>query len=378
MKRLTENILYFLLLILCLGFVNLSASAISVNGEEPSHSMELEYAEQFSVDYYPDGSKLLTLGDSRQQFLLVPEGSEIPSGLPENIILLNKPVKNIYLAATAVMCLFDAMDRLDAIRLSGTKEDGWYIEGARNAMQDGSIIYAGKYSEPDYELLLENECSLAIESQMIYHKPEVKEKLEELGIPVIVDLSSAETHPLGRTEWIRFYGALLDEEEKADQLFTEQTGYLNSTASGGSTGKTAAFFYINSANMVVVRKSGDYVSKMIELAGGNYVFDNIGDPEKSTATASIEMETFFAAARDADVIFYNSTIAGEVNDLAELIAKNPLLAEFRAVKEGNVWCTAQNMYQDTTNLGQMIQSFHLIFSGEAENQDELPYFFRLK
>ena len=82
MKRLTENILYFLLLILCLGFVNLSASAISVNGEEPSHSMELEYAEQFSVDYYPDGSKLLTLGDSRQQFLLVPEGAEIPSPHP--------------------------------------------------------------------------------------------------------------------------------------------------------------------------------------------------------------------------------------------------------------------------------------------------------
>ena len=117
---------------------------------------------------------------------------------------------------------------------------------------------------------------------------------------------------------------------------------------------------------------------MIELAGGKYVFDSIGDPEKSTSTVTIDMETFFSGAKDADVIFYNSTIAGEVNSLSELLTKNPLLGEFKAVRDGNVWCTSQNMYQDTTHLGQMIQSFHRIFTGEAEAFDELPYFVRLR
>ena len=45
-------------------------------------------------------------------------------------------------------------------------------------MNEGKIIYAGKYSEPDYELMLAANCSLAIESQMITHTPEVKEKLD--------------------------------------------------------------------------------------------------------------------------------------------------------------------------------------------------------
>ena len=374
-KFIEKYLLIFLTIFVLLLFTALSAGAIDLSS--PVSSMELEYASQFSVNYYEDGFKLLTLS-GEQRFLLIPEGAVIPSDLPENVTPLQQPIQNIYLAATAVMCLFDALDGLDAIRLSGTKEDGWYIEGAKQAMREGNIIYAGKYSEPDYEILLENRCSLAIESQMIGHASDVKEKLEELGIPVLVDMSSSEPHPLGRTEWIRFYGALLDKEVAAADLFGKQKEYLDSVLTSGSTGKSAAFFHISSSGLVVVRKSGDYVSKMIELAGGKYVFDNIGDPEKSTSTVTIEMETFFAGAKDADVAVYNSTIAGEINSLDELLQKNALLEEFKAVKTGNVWCTSQNMYQDTTQLGLMIQSLHRIFSGEADGLDELPYFYRLK
>ena len=355
----------------------LPVSALEINGHDPVRSMEPDHATQFSVDYYDDGSRLLSLANG-QQFLILPEDAAVPEVLPENITVLKQPVRNIYLAATAVMCLFDALDCLDTIRLSGTKEDGWYIENARQAMREGKIIFAGKYSEPDYELLLENHCSLAVESQMIGHASEVKEKLEELGIPVLIDLSSSEPHPLGRTEWIRFYGALLDKEEQADSLFRQQEAYLTDVLSAGNTGKSIAFFHISSSGRVVVRKSGDYVSKMIELAGGKYVFDSIGDPEKSTSTVTIDMETFFAGAKDADVIIYNSTIAGEVSSISELLMKNDLLAEFKAVKTGNVWCTSQNMYQDTTQLGQMIQSLHRILTGEADELDELPYFYRLR
>ena len=368
--------LYFLLL-LCIPVLFSVCSADPVNLADPVRSLETDYATQFTVDYYADGSKLLGTS-AGQRFLLIPENGSIPEDLPEGIVPLRQPVRNIYLAATASMCLFDALDSLDTIRLSGTKEDGWYIESAKQAMREGRIIYAGKYSEPDYELLLENQCTLAVESQMIGHASSVKDKLEELGIPVLVDMSSSEPHPLGRTEWIRFYGALLDKEEEADALFSEQTGYLNNVLDAGSTGRSAAFFHISSSGLVVVRKSGDYVSKMIELAGGKYVFDNIGDPEKSTSTVTIEMETFFAGAKDADVIIYNSTIAGEIGSISELLMKNALLAEFKAVKTGNVWCTAQNMYQDTTQLGQMIRSLHRIFSGEADDLDEVPYFSRLK
>lgn len=347
------------------------------NGWEPERSMELQFATQFSVDYYQDGYKLISLADE-SRFLVIPEGAEIPKGVSKDIVPLYQPLKNIYLAATASMCLFDALDSLDAIRLSGTKEDGWHIENARLAMQEGRILYAGKYSEPDYEMLLDHRCPLAIESLMIGHASEVKDKLEELGIAVFIDQSSMEPHPLGRTEWIKLYGALLNKEEAADALFEEQVEYLNEAMGAESSGKTVAFFHISSSGYVVARKSGDYVTKMLELAGGSYVFDNLGDPETRTSTVTIEMEQFFATAKDADYIIYNSTIGGEIKTFDELLAKNELLAEFKAVQNGNVWCTSENMYQETTQLGQMIQSFQKVFSGAADELDELPYLYRLQ
>ena len=44
---------------------------------------------------------------------------------------------------------------------------------------------------------------------MIYHSPEVKEQLEKLGVPVLVERSSYEQDPLGRMEWVKVYGALV-------------------------------------------------------------------------------------------------------------------------------------------------------------------------
>lgn len=347
------------------------------NGWEKERSMALDFATQFTVDYYRDGYKLISLADG-SRFLTVPEGKECPDGIAPDIAVLYQPLDHIYLAATAAMCLFDALERLDAIGLSGTRAEGWYIENARLAMERGDILYAGKYSEPDYELLLQQNCPLAVESLMIGHASEVKTKLEELGIPVLIDQSSMETHPLGRTEWMKLYAALLNEEDRAEALFAQQEQYLTESLERESSGKTVAFFHISTSGHVVVRKSGDYVTRMLELAGGQYVFDDIGDPETRTSTVTIDMERFFAAARDADYIIYNSTIDGELKTMDELLAKSELLADFKAVQNGSVWCTGKNMYQDTTQLGQMIQSFQTIFSDEAEGVTELPYLYRLQ
>lgn len=347
------------------------------NGWEPVDTMDLQFATQFSVDYYEGGYKLISISDG-SRFLVVPEGKEAPKGIAKDIALLYQPLQNLYLAASASMCLFDALGCMDAISLSGIRQDAWYIENAVKAMDEGKILYAGKYSEPDYEMILDHGTPLAIESTMIGHASEVKEKLEELGIAVLTDYASMEPHPLGRTEWIKLYASLFNLEEKAEKLFQEQVDYMNEAASDTSTGKTVVFFHIGSSGYVVARRSGDYVTKMIELAGGKYAFENLGDPNTVKSTVNMEMETFFATAKDADVVIYNSAIDGEISTIEELLKKNSLLGQFKAVKEGNVWCTSQNMYQETTQLGQMVRSFHQIFTGAADDLDEVPFLTRIK
>lgn len=346
-------------------------------GLRPERSLELRYAKNFGVDYYRDGYALISISDG-SRYLVVPQGQQVPEGIGEDVVVLQQPVQNIYLVATSTMCLFDALNALQSIRLSGSRAEDWYIQNAKEAMERGEILYAGKYNAPDYELILSNSCSLAIENTMINHSPEVKEKLEELGVPVLTEQSSFESHPLGRTEWIKLYGVLVGKEEEAQRLFDEQAAYLEELASEENTDKTVAFFYISSSGYAVARKSGDYVTKMIELAGGNYIFEDLGDPEKATSTVTLEMEQFYATAKDADYIIYNSTIGGELSSLDELIAKCGLLADFRAVQNGNVWCTDQNLFQETTQLGLMISDIHRMLVQGADDPDELHYMYKLQ
>ena len=346
-------------------------------GMKYDHSLELQYADQYAVDYYEGGYALITIAGG-ERFLLVPEDKEAPEGLDADISVIQKPVQNIYLVATSAMDLFCALDGLDSISLSGTNADGWYIDKAKKAMEDGDIAFAGKYSAPDYELILSKNCDLAIESTMIYHQPEVQEKLEKFGIPVLVEHSSYESHPLGRTEWIKLYGVLLGKEDQAQKIFQEQVDKLKSVEDSENTGKTVAFFYINSMGAANVRKSNDYVSKMIELAGGEYIFHDPAEDDNALSTMNMQMEEFYAKAKDADYIIYNSTIDGELDSIDELLAKSSLLADFKAVKDGNVWCTGQNLFQETMGLATMIEDIHTMLTSDDPKLDSLTYMKKLK
>lgn len=341
---------------------------------EPTGHLELDYATQFTVDEYADGSRLVTIGGT-DQYLVVPEGGNVPAGLPEDVTVLQQPLDQIYLVATSAMDLFRSLDGLGSIHLSGTNADGWYIPEARQAMEAGDILYAGKYNAPDYELILSEGCDLAVESTMINHNPEVKEQLQRLGIPVLVERSSYEANPLGRMEWVKLYGVLLGKEEEAEAAFDQAAAAAEALANQPSTGKTAAFFYINSMGTVNVRKTGDYVAEMIRMAGGTYLPEQPEANDNALSTMNMDMESFYQSVRDADVLIYNSTIDGELQTLDQLLDKSPLLADFKAVQEGNVWCTGQNMFQESMALGDMIGEFHRILT--EEDPQGLAYLHRL-
>ncbi len=341
---------------------------------EYEDSMELLYAEKFSVDYYTGGFALITINSS-ERYLVVPEGESSPEDLEKDITVLYQPLDRIYLVASAVMDMFISMDSLDVIRFTGTKAEGWYLEEARQAVESGDILYAGNYSAPDYEQILAEGCDLAIENTMVYHTPEVKEQLERFGIPVMVDYSSYETEPLGRTEWVKLYGLLAGREEEAAGAFAGQQEAFASIGNAEDTGKTVAFFYITNSGEVNVRKASDYLPKMIELAGGRYVFSDLGaEDDTASSTVSLQMEEFYAAAREADYLIYNSTIDGELSSVEELFGKSELLENFKAVGEGNVYCTTRDLYQSSMELGTMIADIHGMLNGE---EDSLTYLYRL-
>ena len=339
-------------------------------------AMPLDYATQFSVSYAGDEYKRITIGQD-QEFLLVTEGAAVPSGVPEGVTVLQQPLDEIYLVASAAMDSFAQLDAVDSIRFSGRKESDWYIEQAKEAMSAGDMLYAGKYSEPDYELILSQGCDLVLENTMIYHSPEVIEQFETLGIPVLVEMSSYESEPFGRMEWVKLYGALIGKENEAAALFEEKMDSVSGILGAAPTGKTVTFFYVTSSGAVNVRKSTDYVAKSIAMAGGEYVsFDNT-EEENAQSTVTIQMEAFYSGAHDADVLIYNSAIEGMIASVNQLTERFPLLNEFKAVQNGQVWCTTQSLFQQSMELADLIVDMNRVFTKQTQCPARAAYAGRL-
>ena len=293
------------------------------------------------------------------------------SAIIGKITVLQAPLDNLYVAATSSMALFDAAGAISQVKLTGTDAKGWYIDAPRQALENGSMVYAGKYSAPDYELLTVSGCDLAVESMMILHTPEVKEKLEELGIPVFIDTSSSETHPMGRTEWVRLYGILTGHEKEADEFFEKQIEIFAESDSYTDTGKTTAFFSITSNGNVIVRAADDYIPKMISLAGGHYIFTDLTKGTGNSASVRLSMEDFYNTAKDADYLIYNATIEKPVGSIRELCSKFALLSEFKAVQEGHVWQVRSSLYQSPDIAARMITDLRRMLT--EQNGTEMTF-----
>lgn len=336
------------------------------------HSMGLQYAKCFSVDYYKGGYKLIkTTGGA--SLLIVPENMSVPAEISEDTHVLQQPVTNIMVSSTPVTSLINAVGQLDAISLTTYDVDSWYIENVKTAMTDGKLTYVGNYKEPDYEQITASGTEFAIFSTMLTE--DVAQQLDQLGIYVMLDQSIDEDHPLARVEWAKLYGAMFNCEEKAEEVFGTQAAYIEEISKLEDSGKSVAIFYITSKGALYARNADDYMAKMVDLAGGEYALSDVGVGE--TGTINMEMEAFYDKAKDADYIIYIWSLGGKPETLDDFLSRSDVLADMKAVKEGNVWCTTPNFFQISDTIGSMINDIHLMMAAD-ESTDALTYLYRLK
>ncbi|MCQ2240048.1 ABC transporter substrate-binding protein [Treponema sp.] len=338
-----------------------------------NNKIDFSYAEKISIEK-TEGYSLVKI-QGEKPALVIEDNYPAPKNIPSEYTICRKPLDKTYLVSTSAMDFFIKLDILPSVKFSCIKKENWFLQEAVDAMEKKELVHAGKYSAPDYELLLKEGCNIAIENTMIYHKPEVKEKLAVLGIPVIVEKSSYEKNPLGRLEWIKFYGLLYGKEEKAENFFSSKIKELSSFSSEKKSDRTVAFFYITSSGTANVRKSSDYIPKMISMSGGKYFLDESSDNENNHSTMNMQFENFYAKAVDADILIYNSTIDGILSDRNELLKKNNLFEDFKAYKNERIYCTKENFFQETTGITDFIIDLNKVLK---DDERELTYLDKLK
>lgn len=341
---------------------------------EFSETLPVTYAKYFSLKRSGDYSLVSIQGE--KNIILIEENAQIPANIPSDYIVLQKPLNKTYLVSTSVMDFLLKLDVLDRVKFTGTKKENWYLEEAVSAMEKGNVIYAGKYSAPDYELLYSNKVDLSIQNTMIYHKPEVKEKLEQLGIPVLVEKSSYEKNPLGKLEWIKLYGLLFDREKEASDFFDSKINEFSALESSEHTDKTIAFFYITSSGTVSVRKPGDYIAESIKMAGGKYFIDSKSlEEENALSSMILQSEDFYIRGRNADILVYNSTIDGMITEKSLLLAKYPLIKDFSAFQNDKIYCTDKKFFQETSGTVDFMTDLNKILK---DNDKDLKYLVKVQ
>ena len=86
------------------------------------------------------------------------------------------------------------------------------------------------------------------------------------------------------------------------------------------------------------------------------------------------MEEFYNTAVGADYLIYNATIDDPIYTIDELIAKDSLFADFKAVKSGDVWCTGKYLFQATDITGELIVDFNHMLMG----LEDMRFLYKLK
>ena len=80
------------------------------------------------------------------------------------------------------------------------------------------------------------------------------------------------------------------------------------------------------------------------------------------------MEQFYATGVEADYLIYNGTIDTPITSIDDLLKKDEMFADFKAVKEGNVWTTGKSFYQATDIIGRMILDMNaMLTDGDPAN-----------
>lgn len=306
-------------LLILIGFafwmVACTPSGKQTSSKEALSSDSIQYAQGFTVQRFDtyimvevrdpwDSTRLL------QRYLLVDRTKSVPGGLPKGTIV-KVPVKDIVIYTSVHAAIIDQLHETD--KVIGVCEPRYMDTPAiQEGIQAGRIADLGEATSPNIEKMIEIGAELVIASpfQNSSYGP-----VEKIGIPIIEGADYMEAFPLGRTEWIRFYGLLFGKEEMADSIFkeTEQaylslkdlTANIDNRPTVLSEKKFGSSWYV---------PSGDsYMAHLIEDAGADYMFKDL----PGAGSTPLAFETVFDKAIHADIwlVKYNQSSEMTYKDL---------------------------------------------------------------
>ena len=308
------------------------------------------------------------------RYLLVEDGTVSPEA--ENATVVVTPVKNVAVYSSVHASIIDLLKEVDAIK--GVCE-GEYMEtkSIKDAMSYGKIVDFGSSMTPNVEMMLKEGVEAIIATPFVNG---TYGAAATIGVPIIEGADYMEVHPLGRTEWIKFYSRLFNKKELGDSLFNEtckRYDYLKNMVSSNSDGQSGSCPTVISeyryGSQWYTPGGRSYIATLYKDAGGDYIF--AGDSTAGSLTLSLERLIECGVNADVWLIKYNLA-----KDLTYEDLKNdfPPCANFKSFKNRRIYgCnTGRVPYYSETPMHpyHLLEDYVMIFHPDMLEDGKLRYF----
>ena len=204
-------------------------------------------------------------------------------------------------------------------------------EKTRTLIDAGKIKEIGKESSLNTEILLDLQPELVV-GYSVSSADKSLTTIKKAGINVIYNGDWLEETPLGRAEWIKFFGVLFDKEKQADSIFKEiENNYLDAKniALKAARKPTILSGAIMSKDIWNLPAGESFVAQFLKDANLEYLWKD----SKGKGSLSLSFESVFDTGRNAD--FWIAP--GYFSSKEQLLQSNQIYAEFEAFKNDRIF-----------------------------------------
>lgn len=289
-----------------------------------------KYAKGFNIEYY-ENYKVLNIfnpwdkGNIQEKIYIT---SEKNLTFPKNNVVIITPIENIAISSCTHIEFINLLDSVNIIK-GVCSPELIYNSTIQKLYKEKKITNLGDAFNINIELLLNlNPQGLMLST---YNKQDNNTKrLEQSGIQLLYNNEWTESTLLGRAEWIKYFGILLDKKEKADSIFNHiEANYLSAKKLAKSiTNKKSVMVGSNFKGTWYVPGGQSYMGQLLKDSGADYYYSNTSD----TQSIPLNFETVLDKFHNADVWLNAPT--STIQELFEIDSRHKL---FNSAIKGEVY-----------------------------------------
>lgn len=266
-------------------------------------------------------------------YLLVPSSRPVPGNLPRGTVV-RTPLKRALVYSSVHSSVLRELGAGDAVR--GVCDAQYFNDSIITAgLTAGTITDCGNSMQPTVEKVISMKPDAILLSP---YQDATYGQITKLNVPIIECADYMEYTPLGRAEWIKFYGELVEQRALADSIYNQVKQQYNQVKETVASKKLKRPLVLTE-NLISgiwnVPGGQSYMAQYIKDAGGDYPWAD----DKNTGSLTLDFNQVLARAQKADFWLLKSP---SIHSLADLKSSYTLNDQFEAYKTGNVYVCDTN------------------------------------